>query len=222
MPEEASQHFNCGNIAVLPQDSTKNRSVLLPSVDDVRDAMCVVFSGRVAKPTKETIKKFKPVLVLKSRVELLITFLMANTKWYQDHDVHFSRPNLGALFDDEVSSEDEGILNSLQIMHLPCDTQVDEAQSEVRWSEIAKDLVTENGIYESRALAFALDSRVFLASCMGLTFLNEGHPGLMSFVFPHLDPSGIGGFNHPARLPSMRISMEMQDISWNVEMKYVL
>ncbi|KAG1845410.1 hypothetical protein C8R48DRAFT_444341 [Suillus tomentosus] len=49
------------------------------------------------------------------------------------------------------------------------------------------------------ALAFILDRNRFLVSRTGSRFVSDSDPGLMSFLFPHLDPWGIGGFNHVAR-----------------------
>jgi hypothetical protein len=45
IPEDTSQHYNRGNVAVLLQDSSHLRTVLPPSVDEMRDAMCVVSPG---------------------------------------------------------------------------------------------------------------------------------------------------------------------------------
>ncbi|KIK74818.1 hypothetical protein PAXRUDRAFT_37022 [Paxillus rubicundulus Ve08.2h10] len=167
-PEDASQCYNCSNVAILPQESTKLRTVLPPSVDDVRDAMCVIFTGGHATPTKETIKKFRPVLVSKSRVETLIMFLMTHNECCQ-----------------------------------------------MNWSDLAENLVMENIAYTSgtmkvQALAFALDNRAFLTSRTGSTYMHNGHPGLMSSMFPHLDPWGIGSFNHLVRNTHMHLSMEAQ------------
>lgn len=48
--EETSQRYNQGNVAVRPQDSLEVRSFLPPSCDQLREAMCVVFTGQKEKP----------------------------------------------------------------------------------------------------------------------------------------------------------------------------
>ncbi|KAF8833395.1 hypothetical protein BDN67DRAFT_876520, partial [Paxillus ammoniavirescens] len=63
---------------------------------------------------------------------------------------------------------------------------------------------------KAHALAFALDCKHFLTSCAGAQYLSDGDEGLMSYLFPHLDPWGIGGFNHPARSRGQTLSFEQQ------------
>ncbi|KAG1747388.1 hypothetical protein EDB19DRAFT_303084 [Suillus lakei] len=48
--EEASQRYNKGNVAVRPQNSTELHNLLPPSGDELRDAMCVIFSGPKTNP----------------------------------------------------------------------------------------------------------------------------------------------------------------------------
>lgn len=92
---------------------------------------------------------------------------------------------------------------------------------EVDWEQVQEGLVIENVAYtlgdysqESReamkaqALAHALDHERFLHSHAGSRFVSDSHPGIMSCIFPHLDPWGIGGFNHSARSKSQWISFE--------------
>lgn len=55
IPEEASQRFNRGNVAIFPQGPGPLRDILPPSVDDVRDTVCVLFSGGRSKPTAEAL-----------------------------------------------------------------------------------------------------------------------------------------------------------------------
>ena len=75
VPEECSQHFNRGNVTIFPQDATHLRNVLPLTGDDIKDMICVVFSGGSGLPTADTLKWFKPVLVRKSRVQTVTVFL---------------------------------------------------------------------------------------------------------------------------------------------------
>lgn len=46
------------------------------------------------------------------------------------------------------------------------------------------------------ALTHCLDGCQFLRIHSGTTLVNEQDPGFLAWAFPHLDPFGIGGFNH--------------------------
>ncbi|KAG2143885.1 hypothetical protein BD769DRAFT_1420093, partial [Suillus cothurnatus] len=54
--EETSQRYNQGNVGIRPLDSVELHELLLPSHDELRDAMCVIFTGHAQKPTRETVK----------------------------------------------------------------------------------------------------------------------------------------------------------------------
>ena len=43
-----------------------------------------------------------------------------------------------------------------------------------------------------------------------LMYVNDNHPGLLAYLFPHLDLWGIGGFHHPGQQHSQRLSFEAQ------------
>lgn len=51
----------------------------------------------------------------------------------------------------------------------------------------------------SRLVAYVLDRKQFLLSRTGGQFIADNDPGLMSYLFPHLDPWDIGGFYHTFR-----------------------
>ena len=219
LPEEASQRFNRGNVAILPQDPGALRSVLPPSVSDIEGSICVVFAGGQFAPTTENLKQFAPVLVSKQKVKRLIEWLIDNNEWYKSEGVHFSAENLGELVDGDG---DSGVLRGIQIHHLPNEHLAEDGVP-VDWDQVARDLVMENVAYtqgdhsyrsrqgmKASALAHALQHKPFLISRTGSTMLNDNSPSLMSALFPHLDPWGIGGFNHPARSPACRISFERQ------------
>ncbi|KAG2086069.1 hypothetical protein BD769DRAFT_1533556, partial [Suillus cothurnatus] len=49
-------HRHC-NVGIRPQDSVELHELLPPSHDELRDAMCVIFTGHARKPTRETVKR---------------------------------------------------------------------------------------------------------------------------------------------------------------------
>ena len=219
LPDEVSQRFNRGNIAILPQDPGALRSILPPAIDDIEGSVCVVFAGGKFTPTKETLKRFPPVLVSKRKVKCIIDWLIANNEWYKSHGVTFSAENLETLVD---SDGDSGVLRGIQIHHLPNEGTADDGGS-VNWDKVAEELVMENVAYmqgdqshrsrqvmKATALAHALQHKPFLVNRSGSTLVNDDSPCLLSALFPHLDPWGIGGFNHPARSGESRISLERQ------------
>lgn len=204
--EEISQRYNQGNVAVRPQDSLELRTLLPPSPDEIRDAMCVVFTGHKQRPTRETIKQMRPVLVTKSRVQRLIDFLIENNPWYQKSDVVYSQENMDALFDNVDAGLDCSVPIALEVCHLSKDSDDQytlnhggpvecdiEPSSDVVAGDIVMDAVgyTE-GDYSSQsrekmklhALAHVLDQKRFLLSCTGAEFVAEDDPGLMSYLFP--------------------------------------
>ncbi|KAF8833863.1 hypothetical protein BDN67DRAFT_659850, partial [Paxillus ammoniavirescens] len=44
-PEETHQRYNRGNVAILPQEPGQLRKVLPPCHDEIRDTICVLFTG---------------------------------------------------------------------------------------------------------------------------------------------------------------------------------
>ncbi|KAI6154769.1 hypothetical protein BKA82DRAFT_3968358, partial [Pisolithus tinctorius] len=209
VPEEASQRFNRGNVALLPQDPTLLSKVLPPSPSDMRGAVCVVFAGGAFRPTVEALRKFPPVLVSRSRVKSVIEWLISNNEWYAESGVTFSAQNLAALV---AGGDDTGVLQGIEITHLRNDDDPGTESGLHDWSTLTADLVTETVAYidgdcsersrcamKASALAHALKQKRFLVSRAGSELMNDNSPGFLSAVFPHLDPWGIGGFNHPAR-----------------------
>ncbi|KAG0701016.1 hypothetical protein DFH29DRAFT_1052643 [Suillus ampliporus] len=230
--EEASQRYNQGNVAIRAQDSVELHTVLPPNDDDLRDAMCVVFTGQKQCPSRETIKQMRPVLVTKSRVWRLIKFLIAHNPWYQKSGVVYSQKNLDALFDDVDSDIDCGVPKSLEICHLPKASEdqhsVNDGGVQLRDIDTSNDVAPGDIVMEAvgftqgdysspsrekmklHALAHVLDRKCFLLSRTGADFVADNDPGLMSYLFPHLDPWDIGGFYHCGRTSKQQLSMEVQ------------
>ncbi|KIO09808.1 hypothetical protein M404DRAFT_130098, partial [Pisolithus tinctorius Marx 270] len=219
LPEEASQTYSRGNIAILPQDVTGLRHVLPPSVDDVKDTLCVVFCGGKFRPTKEALARFRPVLVSKSKVEIMINFLVAENQWYKLWGVRFDRANLESLLQ---GCEDVVPVQGMQITHLPSSSS-DVNGSDHDWHDLCGELVMENVAYtmgdhssqscqtmKAQAMAHALGHGQFVSSASGSQLVSNSDPYLMSALFPHLDPWGIGSFNPPERSKAQQIPLERQ------------
>jgi len=233
LPEETSQRYNRGNVAILPQDPGALRSVLPPPLSDIQGSVCVVFAGDQFMPMKEKLKQFAPVLVSKQKVMCLIEWLIANNEWYKSQGVRFSPENLSELVDGD---DDRRVLRGIEIHHLPSENSAEEGVS-VDWDRVTQQLVMENVAYtqgdhsyrshramKATALAHALQQKPFLVSRSGTTMLNEDSPCLMSALFLHLDPWGIGDFHHPARSSSCRLSFERQlkNLLWRVDSPFEL
>ncbi|KAG1828297.1 hypothetical protein EV424DRAFT_1318508, partial [Suillus variegatus] len=216
--EESSQHYNQGNVAIRPQDSPQLRSLLPPTYDEIRDAVCVVFAGQNQVPTRDTVRTMQAVLVMKSIVQTLIEFLIAHNPWYQQSGVSFSESNMADLFDPVDAADDSGILRALEICHLSGAGPPDPSESHVSHNVIPPDSAVDGDIVveavgytksdhsvgskqgmKLNALAYILDRNCFVVSRTGSRFIGDSDPGLLSFLFPHLDPWGIGGFYHVAR-----------------------
>lgn len=71
---------------------------------------------------------------------------------------------------------------------------------------------TLNSICEMKAsaLAHCLDGKRFLQVRSGDKLVSEDNPALLAWVFPHLDPFGIGAFNEPNRAGNRSLSFPRQ------------
>ncbi|TFK85008.1 hypothetical protein K466DRAFT_495564, partial [Polyporus arcularius HHB13444] len=225
-----SQKCVRGNVVVMPQDATHLNDVLPPSVEVLRDTVCAVFVGST-KPTKETIARLKPVLVRKSRLKTMITFLMENNIHYRPGpDFHgLSRSNLDLLFGPEHVHEDSGVPCAMEIGFLEdselirgvTDDYTRRDQGGLPAEE--NELLMENVGYTNgddtpltyrqmkmRALKHCLMGGRFVRSQAGSEFIPDfQNPRLLSWLFPHLDPWGIGGFFEPSRRVSLTLEEQL-------------
>lgn len=229
------QQYVKGNILVMPQNSTHLNKVLPPSPSVIRDTVCAVFVGRT-KPTRQTIRKVRTLLARKSTVETLINFLISNNPYYavSDDFLGLSRPNLDALFSADDAMSDTAIPCAMEIGFLSDNDAVQASTSDYTHRntdvEIPPDpdtLFMENVGYtcgdesplayqemKMRALAHCLAKRKFLSSTPGDHFVPDfKNPSLLTQLFPHLDPWGIGGFHHPNRKYPITIDEERRDRS---------
>ncbi|KAI0717708.1 hypothetical protein C8T65DRAFT_571452, partial [Cerioporus squamosus] len=226
------QHYVRGNVLVMPQNSTQFNRVLPPSPSAIRDTVCAVFVGHTM-PTKQTIGKFRTLLARKSTVETLIRFLVDRNPYYTADGKEFfglSRVNLNALFGPDTSTLDTGIPCAMEIGFLENNEAITASTSDYTSRNNDDDappgtpdtLLMENVGYtcgddspvsyrdmKMRALSHCLHGGRFVYSKAGDKFVPDfANPALLTWLFPHLDPWGIGGFHHPSR--SIKITMEEQ------------
>ncbi|KAH7905483.1 hypothetical protein BJ138DRAFT_1175181, partial [Hygrophoropsis aurantiaca] len=228
-PESTSQSYNRGNVAVVPQDSISLRKLLPPSRDEIRDTMCALFIGGKDKPTAETLKRIGPVLVTKSIVEKMINFFCENNPFFREAEVTFSQEHMDDLFVEGDKNNDVAVPRGVEITHLGDQEAVglegsaaDYTQRADAITEDLTDLIMESVTYTSgdhatnrnvmkaRALSWALSHNRFLVTRSGSSFVSDDDPGLLTYLWPWLDPFGIGGFHNPLRTAAQRISLEQQ------------
>ncbi|KAI9062002.1 hypothetical protein FKP32DRAFT_1574682, partial [Trametes sanguinea] len=225
----SSQRCIKGNIAIHPQDATHLNEVLPPSGDTIRDSVCAVFVGKT-KPTKKTIESLRPVVVRKSRVKAMISFLIQHNPHYQLRDGFrgFSQSNLDNLFGPGTERTEEGVPCSMEVGHIQLNDAVEGAtstyvpgQDDVPGPDDNDMLMETVGYTEHddspisyhdmkmRALAHCLKGRGFLQSQAGSKLVPDfENDRLLSWLFPHLDPWGIGGFYEARR--SVKLSLDQQ------------
>jgi hypothetical protein len=78
----------------------------------------MLFSRGGRKPTVDSLRRFGPVLVCKSKVASMISFLIGNNKWYQSSGVTFSEQNMDSLFVHTDAIADLGVLQCMQVEHV--------------------------------------------------------------------------------------------------------
>ncbi|KAH7919432.1 hypothetical protein BV22DRAFT_1023028, partial [Leucogyrophana mollusca] len=223
----ASRKYSRGNIVVMPQDAANLQTVLPPSRSELLDTVCAVFVGGEV-PSRTTIMKLTPILVRKSRVRMLVEFLLKNNSDYKTDSsfIGLSDRNVDALLESE--SADEGVPACLEIRHLSKSEGIESASTGYTGRDLYEDpfgnsdVVMENvgytmGEYSAKsyremkmdALSHCLRGRPFVQSRAGSRPIPDfENPKLLTWLFPHLDPWGIGAFYHPAR--SKHLSMREQ------------
>ncbi|PPQ76867.1 hypothetical protein CVT26_001487, partial [Gymnopilus dilepis] len=215
-----------GNIMVAPLDALRLHAILPPKLDQ-KDTMTAVIVGD-KMPTKETISKLGPVLVRKSRIRKLLQFLKDNNPHYSPGEhLSYSQENIDAIHD---SDEGADVPNNVAIGHLADYGTIDNInadytpRNEEEWipANEVEDLMMENVGYtdgDSSPEAYNAMKILALQRCMsGKPFVVSGtgnrllpdfnNPRILTWLFPHLDPWGIGGFHESRR--KIKIGMREQ------------
>ena len=233
-----SQSYVRGNVGIHPQDATHLHEYLPPGHDAIRDTICAVFVGQT-KPTRETMQKLSPVLVRKSRVSTIIQFLTRENPMYRPAGLFagFSQINMDALFGPGTAGVEEGVACGMEIAHVQSNEAIEGSTSSyvpgedppsgAEGVQAVEELLMENVGYtdshatpqnyrrmQMKALSHCLRGGAFLSSQAGSRFIAEwDNPNLLSWLFPHLDPWGIGGFFDPRR---------PQRLSFDEQLRYLL
>ncbi len=226
-----SQRYVRGNVLVMPQNSTHINSVLPPPASVIRDTVCAVFIGN-KQPTMATIRDLSPLLVRVSTVRTIVKFLVTRNPFYAPDEetfFGFSSVNLDALIQNVDGDTDIGVPCALDIGFIHNSEAIEAVTADYTGRNDLGDLpspgeplVMDNVGYtcgdrapvsyrdmKLRALSHCLNGGEFVRSQAGDTFVPDfQNPALLTWLFPHLDPWGIGGFHHPDRVP--QITMEEQ------------
>ena len=225
-----SQRCVKGNVLVVPQNATHLNTVLPPPPEVIRDTVCIVYVGRV-KPSKTNIGKLGPALARKTRVRTMINFLIEHNVHYAcDSTFHgFSEDNLDMLFSPDDNGEDEAMPCAIDVGFIEESEFISAAEADYTTRNIGTDspaqddpLLMDNVGYtlgddspvsyrdmKLKALSHCINGGRFVRSQSGDKFVPDfENPSLMSWLFPHLDPWGIGGFHEQSR--SIPVSMEEQ------------
>ncbi|KAH6909027.1 hypothetical protein BKA70DRAFT_1102891, partial [Coprinopsis sp. MPI-PUGE-AT-0042] len=217
-----------GNVIVSPLDIMQLNEYLPPSPERIRDTMCVLVLNAGVKPTKDTIEKLYPILVKKTRINSLIEFLLDNNPHYGAVSGFkgYSDAYLNSLFQEVEAIS--GIPRMVSVAYLSSDDAIEGATSgyipdSLNGCDVGDDpLLMENVGYtmgENTPMSHSAMKYAAVNHCLsGKAFLrvHKGsqpipdfqNPYLLSWLWPHLDPWGIGSFFHPQR--KRTISMEEQ------------
>ncbi|KAF5336595.1 hypothetical protein D9611_006614 [Ephemerocybe angulata] len=210
-----------GNIISTPLNTARVSAVLPPSPSDIADTICALIVSS-SPPTKTTIDNLKPILVRKSRVKLLIDFLIANNPLYKKSQTFggFSSENLEQLFS---GAHDEGVPAAVTIGHIPINRALESLTEDYTGRlDGIEGLFMENVAYTSgdhsaqsfRDMTFVAmerckEGKPFLHARSGSTPVPDiQNPSWLSWAHPDADPFGLGGFHHPKR--QRTIGMEQQ------------
>ncbi|KAG1906054.1 uncharacterized protein F5891DRAFT_1126016 [Suillus fuscotomentosus] len=162
--------------------------------------MCMIFAGHQEKPLRATVKQMCPVLVTKSVVKTLIEFLVANNPWYQQCGVLYSQEN--KIKDDSIDQ------------FLPLESHNPSISDSIDPGDITMEAIGfTKGDHSATSQEKIQLHALFILSKAGSSFVSDSDPGLMSFLFLHLDPWDIGGFNHSGCTCLQHITIEAQDNS---------
>ncbi|KZT53695.1 hypothetical protein CALCODRAFT_528396, partial [Calocera cornea HHB12733] len=235
---DGMQRYSRGNVLVLPQDTARLHNVLPPPMDDVRDSFVAIFAGH-EPPTPEMLRRVQPVKANANTVRTIIAFLLERNKAYTctteefpDGPATFSARNFSTLFPDaEGQCAQSTILPCVEVGHVQLQDPQSAVESDISDRNVFQDAIIEptdffveasgyttasssTASYDAMkadALAHCLDRRgTFLVSTSGTRpvqdFRNEY---LLTWMFPHLDPFGLGGFDDPRRSPPVSMSRQL-------------
>lgn len=220
-----------GNILVAPLNTVRMNRVIPPPSSALKDTMCAMFIGQKL-PTKSMLKRYPPVLVKRSRVRTMIAFLLEHNSHYRPSETFgYSEENLNSLFD---NFEDEAFPSGVHVGYMPRNDAVETTVADYTRRNDVEDgqedgfdeILMENVGYtegddspaeylrmKAIALERCLSGKPFIASGTGVEILPDfKNPSILTWLFPHLDPWGIGGFNHPGRVTRIGLQEQLRHL----------
>ncbi|KAI0735672.1 hypothetical protein C8Q76DRAFT_766005 [Earliella scabrosa] len=222
----ASQRYTRGNVAIHPQDATHLNDVLPPSTEVVRDMICAVFISGHAKVTEDTIRDLQPepMLARKSRLKCMIDFLLSSNSHYAPGGQFrgYSQQNMDALFDREALTTDACIPCGIEIGYAATsgyvpgeDTEPPEGSPGILMDSIGYLHSDETPLNTTQmkvhALKHCLSGGNFVQSRAGSQFIADfENPSLLTWLYPYLDPWGIGGFFEPRRTRPLTLDEQLK------------
>ncbi|KAJ7186906.1 hypothetical protein C8R46DRAFT_879847, partial [Mycena filopes] len=223
-----------GNVLVTPLNVGKLNDVLPPPPEIIRDTMSAIFIGSVP-PTRHTVRKLRPVLVRKSKVKIMLDFLLEHNPYYAQLQGFrgYSAENLNALFDPQDRGEDEAVPGAVHVGFLPTNDAIESATGDYTprnvdgsADNISSEILMENVGFtlgdhspasyrdmKYTALERCLAGKSYLGYRRGSTMVPDfDNPFLLSMAFPEEDPWGIGGMNHPQRLRKISVLQQVSHL----------
>ncbi|KAF5340024.1 hypothetical protein D9611_012445 [Ephemerocybe angulata] len=214
-----------GNVISTPLDVIKLNDVLPPSGTMLRDTICALIVSATL-PTDATIESLTPILVRKSRVKLLIEFLVQNNPHYSKCEGFngFSSEYLEDLFS---GTSDTGIPAAANIGHLPINHAVESLTDDYTdRSNGVSGLFMENVAYtlgdhsaqsfldmKFHAVEQCTSRKPFLHSRSGSRPVPDiENPAWLSWAHPNADPFGLGGFNDSRRRKAIGMEQQLKHI----------
>lgn len=233
-----SQKCVNANVIINPQDALNLTNVLPPPPEYIKDTLCALFVGKdkptratLSKLNPIMVRKTRVMTMIKFLVD-------NNPYYKPDKGFSgFSQHNLDELFLGDNNGSDEGVPCAIEVNFVPLNVErvvsaaVDDHSGRNRFdsgsvqeggvSNVPELLIENVGFtdgdssaksYKSMTLAaltHCLKGGLFVKSVAGSVPIPDfENPSLLGWLFPQLDPWGIGGFHHPRR--KVRLSLEEQ------------
>ncbi|KAI0049938.1 hypothetical protein FA95DRAFT_1644011, partial [Auriscalpium vulgare] len=226
----AQQRFNKGNVAIIPQDVGKLHTFLPPSPAELDFSICVVFVSAGVVPDVRNLPQLRPVFVTRNRVETMLKFLTEHNIFYKEGGVSYSAANLDAIVGpgnpmlprltaaieirqlSPAQSARTNIVNSGYVDRGDAfvDVPPDEALLETIGFVSSNRTGLSTNASKADAMRWCLGGKPYLTVRGDGRLFPDRDPRMLTFVFPQLDPFGIGGFNNELRKREQVISFERQ------------
>ncbi|KZT52853.1 hypothetical protein CALCODRAFT_440941, partial [Calocera cornea HHB12733] len=223
---DAMQRYFRGNVLILPQDTAVLNNILPPPLDDVKNSFVTLFAGQEA-PTADILRKLQPVKANATIVRTILDFLLSNNHAYTCSTIDFpqgasfSDDNFNAIFPSTTGDDSLTFLPCIEIGHVQVDSAQAGSEADVSSRNVFEDSVVEDNDFlvepsgystsnrtatsfkamKADALAHCLDDHgSFLLSRKGNRAIHDlRNEYTLTWMFPHLDPFALGGFDDPRR-----------------------